>query len=170
MLKLSNSFVYYLYKWVLYWIWPQFWQFWSFFDEKPVSFFSLAKFNVFLLEYHFHVYSTSKCIVVRMLHLSAHKMSYYQSYSVDRLVIRYINIVYQNRPLTIKRNMKNVTSKFSTPPKLPLPLDWPHMKISQNKKLTPRDYIYKHCVWKSATYNKKKYEKCHPKVFTSPHP
>ena len=52
-----------------------------------------------------------------------------------RLGITYINIMYQNRPLTIKRNMKNVTPKFSTPPKLPLPLEWPHVKISRKKKL-----------------------------------
>ena len=46
---------------------------------------------------------------------------------------------------------------------LPPPLKWPHVKISQKKNLTPRDYLYKHCVSKSATYNEKKYEKCHPK-------
>ena len=64
--------------------------------------------------------------------------------------------------------MKNVTPKFSTPPKLPPPLEWPHVKISRKKNLTPRDYLYKHLVQKSAPYNKKKYEKCHPEVFTSP--
>ena len=58
----------------------------------------------------------------------------------------YINIVYQNQPLTIKRNMKSVTPKFSTPPKLPPPLERPDVKISRKKKLTPRDYLYKHCV------------------------
>ena len=59
-----------------------------------------------------------------------------------RLGITYINIMYQNRPLT---------------------------KISRKKKkLTPRDYLYKHCVQKSATWNQWKYEKYHPKVFNSP--
>ena len=68
--------------------------------------------------------------------------------------------MYENQPLTIKRNMKSATPKFSPPPA-------PKMATRENfakKKLTPRDYLYKHCVWKSATYNKKKYEKCHPKV------
>ena len=51
---------------------------------------------------------------------------------------------------------------------LPPPLKWPHVKISWKKNLTPRDYVYKHCVSKPATYNKKKYEKCYPKVFNSP--
>ena len=36
--------------------------------------------------------------------------------------------------------------------------------------LCPRDYLYKHCVSNSATYNKKKYEKCQPKVLTSSAP
>ena len=40
--------------------------------------------------------------------------------------------------------------------------------FANKKSLPPRDYLYKHCVSKSATYNKKKYEKCHPKVFNSP--
>ena len=59
--------------------------------------------------------------------------------------------------------MKSVTPKFSTPPA-------PKVAPRENfvkKKLTPRDYVYKHCVSKPATYNKKKYEKCHPKVFNA---
>ena len=42
--------------------------------------------------------------------------------------------------------------------------------FANKKSLPPRDYLYKHCVSKSDTYNKKKYEKCRPKVFTSPTP
>ena len=40
--------------------------------------------------------------------------------------------------------------------------------FANKKSLPPRDYLYKHCVSKSATYNKKKYEKCHPKVSPPP--
>ena len=55
--------------------------------------------------------------------------------------------------------MKSVTPKFSTPPA-------PKVAPCDNfmkKNLTPRDYVYKQCVSKTGTYNKKKYEKCHPK-------
>ena len=47
----------------------------------------------------------------------------------------YMSIVYQNQPLTIKRNMKSVTPKFS-PPYLHLPLEWPQVKIL-TKKFNP---------------------------------
>ena len=64
-----------------------------------------------------------------------------------------------------------ITSKislFSYLGNLP-PLNMASGESFANKKsLPPRDYLYKHCVSKSATYNKKKYEKCHPKVFNSP--
>ena len=52
---------------------------------------------------------------------------------------------------------------FNSPKTSPASRMAPHENFAK-KKLTPRDYLYKHCVWKSATYNKKKYEKCHPKV------
>ena len=50
----------------------------------------------------------------------------------------YINIVYQNQPLTIKRNMKSVTPKFSPPPPSPSPA--PRMAPGENfdkKKFNP---------------------------------
>ena len=76
----------------------------------------------------------------------------------------YINILYQNQPLTLKRNMKMSPQSFQ----LPLPLECSHVKYLWKKYLTPRDYVYKHFVSKSATYIKKKHEKCHRKVFNYP--
>ena len=66
--------------------------------------------------------------------------------NLSPLGITYINTVYKNQPLGINRNIKSVAPKFSTPPKLPpTPRMAPHENFA-NKKLTPKDYIYKHCV------------------------
>ena len=62
--------------------------------------------------------------------------------------------------------MKSATPKFSPPS---APKRAPCENFAK-KKLTPRDYLYKHCVSKSATYIKKKYENVTPKFSTPPAP